>query len=64
TEAADGNDILFGEERLEQALRETPGHDAPALTGSVLGAVRRFAGDALQSDDITLLAVRLLPAEK
>lgn len=64
TEAADGNDVLFGKERLEQVLRETPGHDAPALTGGVLGAVRRFAGDAPQSDDITVLAVRLLPGEK
>ncbi len=64
TEATNGSAVLFGEARLEQVLRETPGHDAPALTAGVLGAVRRFAGDALQSDDITVLAVRLLPAEK
>lgn len=61
TEAADPGDAMFGEARLERVLREAKSHDAAALTGAVLGAVRRFAGDAIQSDDITVLAVRLLP---
>ncbi|OGA34504.1 MAG: hypothetical protein A3F75_12445 [Betaproteobacteria bacterium RIFCSPLOWO2_12_FULL_64_23] len=61
TEAADPGDGMFGEARLERVLREANDHDAAALTGAVLGAVRRFAGDAIQSDDITMLALRLLP---
>lgn len=61
TEAADPGGALFGEDRLERELREILDHRAAAVTESILGSVRRFAGDAVQSDDITMLAVRLLP---
>ena len=33
---------------------------APALTDGVLEAVRAFAGEAPQSDDITILTLRYL----
>jgi len=62
TEATDDAGAMFGEERLEQALSDMPAHRAAAFTGAILGAVRRFAGSAVQSDDITVLAVRLLPS--
>jgi sigma-B regulation protein RsbU (phosphoserine phosphatase) len=61
TEAADAGGAMFGEARLERELREILNHRAAAYTGSVLGAVQRFAGEAVQSDDITMLALRLLP---
>jgi sigma-B regulation protein RsbU (phosphoserine phosphatase) len=61
TEATDSSGLMFGEERLERELREMSGYSAAAFTGDVLAAVRRFAGDAVQSDDITVLAARLLP---
>lgn len=60
TEAFDRGDAMFGEQRLEQVLREATDTRAAGLTRCVVGAVRRFAGDAVQSDDITVLAARLL----
>lgn len=60
TEAADASGVMFGEERLERALSEMSSHRAAAVTEAILGSVQRFAGDAVQSDDITVLAVRLL----
>ncbi len=62
TEAADTGGRMFGEERLERELREMPNHNAAAFTENILAAVRHFARNAVQSDDITVLAARLLPA--
>lgn len=61
TEATGPGGGMFGEARLEQVLRDARDHDAAALTRTVLDSVRNFAGDTVQSDDITMLAVRLLP---
>jgi sigma-B regulation protein RsbU (phosphoserine phosphatase) len=58
SEAFDVNEQLFGEERLLQHLAKEPGRNATETTLSVLGAVRRHAAGAKQSDDITILAVR------
>ncbi len=58
TEAHDSAKCLFGEERLLDALRAArPTHAADALH-AVHAAVEAFAGDAPQSDDITIIAVR------
>jgi sigma-B regulation protein RsbU (phosphoserine phosphatase) len=59
TEAMDAAGELFGEERLEAALRSHSGAPAEAMVREVVGAVRAFAGTAPQADDIAALALRL-----
>ena len=58
TEAANKNDELFTEARLEAILRGTAGRPTSAIVNSVTDAVRSFAAGAPQSDDITALAIR------
>ena len=60
TEAADLQDQLFSEQRLETVLRETTGRASSEIVKSVADAVRNFVGTALPSDDITMLALRRL----
>lgn len=57
TEAMDPDDTLYSEQRLAQFLARN--HDASArqIIGDLVGDVRRFAGGAAQSDDITALAL-------
>ncbi|HZV38821.1 MAG TPA: SpoIIE family protein phosphatase, partial [Pseudoxanthomonas sp.] len=57
TEAFDADDRAFGEERLSAALRAD--YSARENCERLLAAVHAFAGDAPQSDDITVLAVRM-----
>jgi serine phosphatase RsbU (regulator of sigma subunit) len=60
TEAVNPSGELFSEDRL---LREFAGCAAAApadMVDHILDAVNRFAGVALQEDDITLLAVRFV----
>jgi sigma-B regulation protein RsbU (phosphoserine phosphatase) len=52
-----GDDELFGEERAVETAG-SGGVGADALLEKILTAVDRWAGDAEQADDITLLAVR------
>jgi sigma-B regulation protein RsbU (phosphoserine phosphatase) len=58
TEAFDGSGEMFGEERLHEHLRRFPGASAAEAVAGILQAVRRHAGAAPQSDDISLLAMR------
>ena len=58
SEAFNVNDELFGEDRLLAHLQSANGHTARETTLGVLDAVRRHAGSAKQSDDITVVAVR------
>ena len=63
TEArTDSGDELFGEARTLETVRANAGSADAALDG-LLSAVDAWAAGAEQSDDITLLAVRRLPAE-
>ncbi|PPT92222.1 IcfG protein [Xanthomonas theicola] len=57
TEAMDAHDQAYGEARLLAALQ--PGIDAQAQCARVLAAVHAFTTAAPQSDDMTLLAIRL-----
>jgi sigma-B regulation protein RsbU (phosphoserine phosphatase) len=59
TEAMDATGELFGEERLEAALRPLAGEPAGAMVREVVRAVRAFAGAAPQADDIAAMALRL-----
>ncbi len=56
TEAMDTDGSLFGEERLLKALPARSG-TAAAFIDSVDEAVTAFAGQAMQADDITMLAI-------
>ena len=56
TEAFDAADHAFGEERLLDAL--DPALDPAMLCDGLARAVHEFVGNAPQSDDITLLALR------
>jgi phosphoserine phosphatase RsbU/P len=57
SEALDSNDDLFGEERLLAELHTMTGRGASETSRGVLEAVRRHAGGAQQSDDITVMSV-------
>ncbi len=62
TEAENAANELFGEERMEQALGAPGAETAAALNAAVISAVHAFAGEGRPpSDDITVLAVSLLP---
>jgi sigma-B regulation protein RsbU (phosphoserine phosphatase) len=58
-EAAQGG--FFSAERLVELLSGGRSLSAAAIAERVLGAVRAFAGEAPQSDDITVLALRYRP---
>ncbi len=61
TEAFDAASQEFGTARLEAALDSGRGRSAADLVGGVLEATASFADGAEQSDDITCLALILLP---
>jgi sigma-B regulation protein RsbU (phosphoserine phosphatase) len=62
TEANNAAGELFSEKRLEDVLHAEVGASSAAVVKSVTEAVRGFVGNALPSDDITMLAVRRLDA--
>jgi sigma-B regulation protein RsbU (phosphoserine phosphatase) len=57
TEAANVEGNMFTEARLEAALRTDATSGSAEIVRLVTSAVREFAGTALPSDDITMLAV-------
>jgi sigma-B regulation protein RsbU (phosphoserine phosphatase) len=58
SEAANLDDDLFGDERLEAALAEVAGAPEGTAIKTLAERVRTFANGRSQSDDITLVAVR------
>ena len=58
TEAMDTSNQLYSEDRLEEFLRKAD-NTPDQLTGEVLSDVEKFATDAEQADDITILAFRI-----
>lgn len=59
TEANNINYELFGEDRLLESLNEKKELTVKQLCNKLKSDVDRFVGNALQSDDITMLAVKL-----
>ena len=57
TEAVNEQNDLFGEDRLLESVIGNLGRPALDVRDAILGAVRGFAGDAPQSDDIALAVV-------
>lgn len=59
TEANNITYELFGEDRLLESINEKKSLNVKQLCNKVKNDVDRFVGNALQSDDITMLAVKL-----
>lgn len=57
TEATDPEDNFFGDDRLENVLREFKASKEADIVKVVYDAVKRFADKAEQHDDITMLAL-------
>ena len=63
TEATNGDESLYGEDRLLRTMKGLLGaHDAGAVIGGVLKDVEAFVDGTEQADDITLLAFKLVGA--
>jgi len=60
-EASDPDRNEFGETRILDQLTRTASLDLTSQIKTLRQAAREFAGDAEQSDDITILAVEILP---
>jgi sigma-B regulation protein RsbU (phosphoserine phosphatase) len=57
TEAFNSEGKMFGNDRLLESLADAPGKNAAQIVTGLLGAVRSFAAQTPQSDDITILTV-------
>jgi sigma-B regulation protein RsbU (phosphoserine phosphatase) len=62
TEAQDAAEEFFGAQRLLEVARRWGPEGEMALTEGVFAAVREFAGEAPQSDDITVLTLSYAPS--
>jgi sigma-B regulation protein RsbU (phosphoserine phosphatase) len=60
SEAENSRHEQFGEARMEEQLRLTAGKQPADMVKALQQAVGDFAGEAEQSDDLTLFAIRLL----
>lgn len=53
-----GGDEFFGEARLEGLVRQARHESADEIIESLLNAIRAYSGDALQSDDVTVIVIK------
>lgn len=60
TEATDRHEELYGEMRLQAVLNQQPRQSVKAILESVKADISGFVGDAPQSDDITMLGLKIL----
>lgn len=60
TEAINAGDEEFGEQRLQAVLAQLTGNSSQDIIERIKACVSDFAGEAEQSDDITLLAIKRL----
>jgi len=58
TEAMNGVDEAYGDDRLADELLKVASRPAADITQAILDDIRLFTGETPQSDDITLLALR------
>ncbi|MBO4621494.1 MAG: SpoIIE family protein phosphatase [Paludibacteraceae bacterium] len=66
SEAEDKQHAQYGEEHMMQEitrLEGLAGCTSEQLVNGMLQSVQQFVGDAVQSDDLTMLAVRFVPEE-
>jgi sigma-B regulation protein RsbU (phosphoserine phosphatase) len=60
TEAFNAQFVAFGEERLARIAVECRSLPAPEVIDQLVSAIHTFTGTAPQSDDITLIVIRVL----
>lgn len=58
TEAVAENGEMFTDERLKEVIRLSAGLPAAGIVRAITGAVATFAGNAPQSDDITVMVLK------
>ena len=58
TDARSRSGELFGDARLERALRASAGQPASATVRTIVGAVEEFAAGAPPEDDVTVLVIK------
>jgi sigma-B regulation protein RsbU (phosphoserine phosphatase) len=62
SEASDAEGNLFGKERLEKLLIDNYRQPAESIAEAVLQVLDEFVGRTPQSDDLTIMVLRRLPA--
>lgn len=62
TEAFDEQYVPFGEERLVRVVQDCRNLPASEVRDRIIAEIRRFTGNTLQSDDITLVIIRVMPS--
>jgi sigma-B regulation protein RsbU (phosphoserine phosphatase) len=60
TEATNTSFEEFGEQRLEDTLKDVVLHNCQEIIDAIKADVATFVGEAEQSDDITILAIKRL----
>ncbi len=63
TEATSSQHELFGMQRVQQALQYCVDAHPRQILATVTEEMKRFVGDAEQSDDLTMLAIRYTPTD-
>jgi sigma-B regulation protein RsbU (phosphoserine phosphatase) len=58
TEASNGNEELFSEDRLQKGLQDLPEASSREMIGAIQARVNDFVAGAPQADDITMLMIR------
>ncbi len=64
TEAMNANHQQFGLQRVKDVINEHPDSTSQQLLDSLLNASSAFVDSAVQSDDLTMLAVKFTPQEE
>jgi sigma-B regulation protein RsbU (phosphoserine phosphatase) len=64
SEAMNAGSELFGEGRLRRILEEGASLGSEEMRERILEEVRRFVGDALAHDDMTLVVLKVVPEER
>jgi serine phosphatase RsbU (regulator of sigma subunit) len=63
TEAANTDEEMFGEQRLERLLVEHRAASAREMEERVYSTIKDFAAGTSQTDDLTMVIVKMIPAE-
>lgn len=64
TEAMNANGDLYSEARLKDELNSLDSHDLDVMLRKIRSSIRQHAGEAPQSDDITMLAIKFTASPK
>ena len=62
TESSNSHREEYGEDRLKSIIQKNPNHSPKAVIASILSDLQRFRDGNPKIDDLTLMAIRRLPA--